>query len=463
MLCASKWAKIGFLLFSMLSLSSEAQRRRFMVYGLHPVPQELTAGLNGVVADSLYYKEPLEPHPQLYRKESARSFVRIPLGSLSFRADATAHEKRCWYVFVSGGLDCSRLVPQSINLQEDILEKARQISRAQGLLRAREYVEEAMLQRDASRGQFEASVIRATKEKNWMIEDSVLKLEPEKIARIGVFVIFGIDLTGNSPNRELIRRAHAELLKMGFAAHLVNTKPAVDYQSNAVIIGKEFEERVASLDHVIFVAVSKGVADLLTYMMKEGALLSMEQRQKVRAVVSLSGVVRGSNVAEALMDSEDVLLQLSRVFIGSKPVKPLEGIRALAQDPWSGKNPSLLKKNYPNLKWISFSMLPDGPDALVHSGILLMELQQSVIRTGKHFSPSDGLVESAATILPPGTGIKEWIIRGYGPHALALGTFMDGTPIAPQNRRGEDVNPEAGAEILSSFMRALSQDFISAD
>jgi hypothetical protein len=141
----------------------------------------------------------------------------------------------------------------------------------------------------------------------------------------------------------------------------------------------------------------------------------------------------------------------------------LEGIRALAQDPWSGKNPSLLKKNYPNLKWMSFSMLPDGPDALVHSGILSMELQQSVIRTGKHFSPSDGLVESAATILPPGTGIKEWIIRGYGPHALALGTFMDGTPIAQQNRRGEDVNPEAGAEILSSFMRAMSQDFISAD
>jgi hypothetical protein len=52
------------------------------------------------------------------------------------------------------------------------------------------------------------------------------------------------------------------------------------------------------VDHVIFVAASKGVADLLTYMLHDGSRASAQSRAKVRGIVSLSGVVRGSNMAQ---------------------------------------------------------------------------------------------------------------------------------------------------------------------
>jgi len=441
--------------------AAQAQRRSHLRTDLTQIPKEVVQALNSPHRSLLFYKKPMGPHPEIFKKNSANSYARVSLHGLSLRSDATPEEIRCWNVFKSGGLDCSSVSVKSLDANVDLLSKARQISRENGLLVAREYLEQAMVLQDDSRGEFEESVIYATHEKDWVSDNSVLNMSVEEKSKIGIYVIFGIDLTGDSPNRELIRRANAELLNMGFSSRLVNTEPAVNYEKNAAIIGKEFEDSVDQFDQVIFVAASKGVSDLLTYMLGEGSTFSLEQRQKVRGVVSLSGVVRGSSVAEAISESNTALLSISRKFIASRSVRPIEGIRALALDPWAGKSPRLLKANYPNIRWISVSMLPADADAFVPSGALGMELQESVFLNGKHFSPSDGLVETAATILPPLTGVKEWIVRGYGPHALALGTFLNGDAIAPKNRTVDGVDPEAGAEVLSSFMRAMGKEFIS--
>jgi hypothetical protein len=432
------------------------------------IPGTMLSGIVATNKQALVYKKPIGPHPKVFRKVGLSRYEPVQLLGLKLRQGASSQEKYCWDVFISGGLDCSKLLPTTrpsslgapATADEDLLLNARKISKTQGMRRAREYLEEAMQRTDSTQGQFERDVIRATRDKTWMAPGSVLRLSKVERSRIGIFVIFGIDLSGDSPNRELIRRAAKELEHMGFAARLVNTKPAVSYEANARLIGAEFEEMVDKVDHVIFVAASKGVADLLTYMLHDGSRASAQSRAKVRGIVSLSGVVRGSNMAQWLTHSELKRLDVVRAFIARRPTQPMEGIESLALDPWQGVPRAQLREDFPHLKWISVSMLPAGNDGLVPGNGVMLELQQALIRHGQDFSPSDGLVESAATILPPGTGIPQRIVRGYGPHALALGHFLNGDALAPQNLTEKGVDPAAGAEILSSFMRALGAELL---
>jgi hypothetical protein len=74
----------------------------------------------------------------------------------------------------------------------------------------------------------------------------------------------------------------------------------------------------------------------------------------------------------------------------------------------------------------------------------------------------DGLVESAASILPPGTGIKQGIIPVFGPHAIALGWYNDELRVAPKTMAGvtDRVEPAAGEEMLSAIFRAIPIDWI---
>ncbi len=41
-----------------------------------------------------------------------------------------------------------------------------------------------------------------------------------------------------------------------------------------------------------------------------------------------------------------------------------------------------------------------------------------------HYSPSDGLVESAASVLPDAVKVPEWVVIGNGSHAMPNGTYL---------------------------------------
>ena len=74
----------------------------------------------------------------------------------------------------------------------------------------------------------------------------------------------------------------------------------------------------------------------------------------------------------------------------------------------------------------------------------------------------DGLVESAASVLPPGTGIEETIVPIFGPHAMAMGSYSPDLRIAPVAMKGinDRVVPAAGTEILSAVFRALPKEWL---
>jgi len=117
---------------------------------------------------------------------------------------------------------------------------------------------------------------------------------------------------------------------------------------------------------------------------------------------------------------------------------------------------------YPRLTWVSIAMVPDGTDGRISEKLWSPYLRRRIEETAPAYSPSDGLVESAASVLPETVRVPEWIVAAYGSHAMPNGTYRDGSRIAPQTTEPgrETLDPETGGEVISAYLRALPQSLL---
>jgi hypothetical protein len=310
---------------------------------------------------------------------------------------------------------------------------------------------------DASNGDIETRVLRTTKDKRLVYDDSMIKLSNARLARVGLLIIYGIDTTGNSKNRVLMQTAARSAAERGFYVRILDSHPFGTADHNAEQLAAQIVEHARNVDQLVLIAASKGVGDVLRALVpRRDELLRGLPAEKLKLMIGLSGVARESFVADWLVDRNLPIPFLLRSFLRLKRGDFLAGLRSLAEGPWDGHSASELGRAYPSLKWLSLSMFPEGGDGYVYVSGAADFMREAVTRQESLISPSDGLVETAATFLPPGSGVPQYIVRGFGPHALALGRYRDGTPLSPVHQQSRPpMNPEAGAEILDAFLRAM--------
>jgi hypothetical protein len=211
---------------------------------------------------------------------------------------------------------------------------------------------------------------------------------------------------------------------------------------------------------VVIVAVSKGTHDFVRALaMNEedrDPALTAEEIGKIKFVVSMSGIVRSSAVAGWLVDEKRFFPRALRSFMRAPVVGKFphfEGVESLTRDPWE----TLLSRGITQLKfvWVSFVVFPDGDDGQPRAGTIRGRVLR-LLRGSASVGPYDGLTESAASVLPPGTGLEEWIVRVRGTHGLVKGKYLDETPL---------VTPGHGAaavQIVDPLLRTLPTSFFEA-
>lgn len=386
----------------------------------------------------------------------SRKFIRVRADKILLSADAPEPIRECWKIFVTGG-DCEKPrfdpLPHSLSPQGniDLLSHARDVSRMNGLYEARRYLLEELSRRDASNGELRERVMKTTSDKGFTYPDSIATIPHDERARIGFYFLLGIS-GAEGLNTALILKAASGVAKLGFTAEMLPVSPKKGSVHNARLLAGLLPERMESVDRVVFVTASKGAADLITFMLDHADSLSAEQRDKVRMVVAASGVIRSSIIAGYVRESNSPLPFLVRNKLR------LEGrnvLGSLARDPWTGKDRGAIARLFRNLKWLNFPAVPEGE--LGFTGQDDRDLSKRAFRWSALASPTDGLVESAASVLPPDTGITEFIIPTLGPHSMALGSYSPDLRVSPVQQKGEflEINPEAGDEILDSFLRAF--------
>lgn len=347
-----------------------------------------------------------------------------------------------------------------------LLSEAREITRREGLPAAKAFLLARLPAKDASQGTLERRVIRTTADPNLVLPDSLAGMSLSRRQRTALAIIPGTragNQNSRDRTRECLEGAAAQSQAMGFDTHFLLTEPRGTIEQNADLVASQMRGIFASADTVIILMLSKGAHDVIHYLQHGGSDLPAAHRRKLVAVISLAGTVQGSVVAEWLVTSRRPLASMTRSWLTlSGQSDAIEMLRAMGKTPWEAEATSKMASRFPRLTWISIAMVPDGADGRIRARLWSPYLRQRIEKTAPHYSPTDGLVESAASVLPETVRVPEWIVAASGSHAMPNGVYRDGSRIAPQTTvpGREKLKPETGGEVISAYLRALPQSLL---
>jgi hypothetical protein len=350
----------------------------------------------------------------------------------------------------------SGLVPEAA-----LLAGVRQTTRQAGLLEAKKELVAGLLAEDESRGELERRVIRTTGDPDWAFPDSLASMPAGQRARTAIVIVPGTR-AGNPKTkdrtRECLRGAAEAAEEMGFSTWFIETEPRGTVDENARYIAGRLREAFAKNDAVVLVMLSKGAHDVIRYLQEDGVNLPAPDRKKLAVVLSLAGTVQGSVVGDWMAHSNRPFPLLTRDWLrASDQEAAIAMLESIARSPWEEGVAERIGSRFPEMTWVSIAMVPDGEDGRISERLWSPWVRRRVEKTAPYYSPSDGLVESAASLLPDSVDLPEWVVVGYGSHAMPNGTYRDGTRIAPRTTLPgqEKLRPESGAEIMSAYLRAL--------
>lgn len=341
-----------------------------------------------------------------------------------------------------------------------MVDQARRITAEKGLIEARNFLEDALAQRDDSKGVMESRFQVAAAEKARVFPDSLAALPADRRRRIGLAFIPGMRAKGGREmSKPVAALSHAarETERMGFSARLIPAVGRGDVDENAAAMTGALREIFEENDEVILIAKSKGAHDLIHFLRNQGSEMPLEQREKLKVVCILAGTVQGSYVADWFARSADpwaIGTRLSLLLSGQGG--QIRMLKTVADSPWRGAPSSFPRDTFPHLTWINLVVLPEGNDGRASGREWSKFYSQHIQKTIGWESPGDSLVETAAEVLPSHLDVPEWIIRIVGNHAFPSGRFLDGARVTPRtDPLPTGMNPASGSEIINAFLRAL--------
>lgn len=347
-----------------------------------------------------------------------------------------------------------------------LMETVRAATRDAGLAEAKSKLVEGLVRKDHSHGQLQQRVIRTTADAELVLPDSLAALTPESRARIALAIVPGTKAAnpnGRDRTRECLRGAAEVSTAMGFATHFIETEARGTVEENARLIASRMRGVFARSDRVVLVMLSKGAHDVIRYLQEDGVNLPPADRAKLSVVLSLAGTVQGSVVADWMAHSPRPLAATTRRWLRlSGQDSAIDMLESVARSPWDGETARGLKTCFPRLTWISIAMVPDGENGRITEHLWAPYVRKRIERTMPYYSPGDGLVESAASVLPDAVNVPEWVVIGSGSHAMPNGTYLGGGRIAPRTTRPgrENLKPESGGEIMSAYLRAMPKTLL---
>jgi hypothetical protein len=382
-------------------------------------------------------------------------------------ATLATSDQECLLRLVTGDSDCrdesleQSLAPLGVSPKKiDPLLAGRFFVEAHGTVRGRQLLMQLMRAQDQSGGVFEATLKeRLTRESTAPIF-SVAGLGPEAKSKIGIGFVNGF-VANNSKVGLTLDQMSAALRQEGYQARNLATVTSDDTILNGYRIGMELEKMSQSLDSIILIGLSKGAQEI-SHALLNPAFVSDRTLKKIKVIISMAGVIRYSKAAEWLIHRTDRIAPniiqgyLHHTFSPNYP----PGLVSLAHDPWTHRRRK--PESFSNILWISFAPLPPKFHGLPYDKIGFRKIQKDIYNDVGPVGPIDGVIESAATVLPPNSGMTQWIVPLLASHYIFEGTFTDGTIVSESYRQleGQDdvLQYRTAAEILfGSILESLPQ------
>ena len=346
-----------------------------------------------------------------------------------------------------------------------LLREAREESEAEGVPAARDLVAERLAELDGSGGKLERRVIQTTARPEFKFPDSFAALSAVQRKRVAIVIVPGTQtgFGGPSKTRDCLREAAKRSEEMGFATHFIDTPPRGGVEENAELVAEWLEPVFAEADQVVMVMLSKGAHDVICYLQHHAVDLPAADRRKLKVVLSLVGTLQGSVVADYFANAPRFSPAMTRAALRLQGNGvQISMLQTVARTPWEADRAKRMGAAFPNLTWISLAMIPDGDDGEIVERLWSPFIRGRIAKNSPYYSPADGLVESAAAILPDEVEVPEWIVRAFGSHSMPNGHYIDGSRVAPHTTvpGDEELKPVSGGEVMSAYLRALPQSLL---
>lgn len=350
------------------------------------------------------------------------------------------------------------LSTQASEKADDLLAAARQWAVESGKAAARDRLEKAMESQDDGENFFERRIWHVNEHKDYAYPDAAAHLTERQRSRTGVYLVLGYQKDqGDSP--PIIREVAAELCRQGFHAVAIETEERRSADESAKEIADLLSEDLKQVDRAMLIGFSKGAYDIVRFLTGPAEHLSSRDQRKIRLLVNFSGVLRGSCVADWAAHDHYIGAYAFRAYLNIRSgslLKSFDDISSISDDPWQNPDMPSLREHAPNLKCvINYPALPEGKDGFTHKDWFFHRLARSCESKKRRPGPYDGLVESAASILPPDIEVPQWIVRVRGSHSLLDGEYLNGGEVAPSYFKGEKGRVHSGIELMDDMLRAL--------
>lgn len=342
--------------------------------------------------------------------------------------------------------------------KDDLLLAARQWTAESGKAVARDKLEKAMPSQDDGRSFFEQRIWKVNEHKEFAYPDAAIHMNEWQRNQTGIYLVLGYQKNqGESP--PIIRAVAEELRRQGFHAIAIETEVRRSAEESAAEIADFLNKDLKQVDSAMLIGFSKGAYDILRFLTGPAEQLSSSDQRKLRLLVNFSGVLRGSCVADWAAHDHYIGAYAFRAYLNIRSgclLKSFNDLGSISDDPWCNPSMPSLRVHAPNLKCvINYPVLPEGKDGFTHKDWLFHRLARSCECRKRHPGPYDGLVESAASILPPCTGVPQWIVRVHGSHSLLDGEYLSGGEVAPSYFKGDKGRIHSGIELMDDMLRAL--------
>jgi hypothetical protein len=329
-----------------------------------------------------------------------------------------------------------------------------------GRRNAVERMDAALGRRDQAHGEFERRLGEACADKSKTWPGAVASLSRAERQMTGIYLVLGFHKNhGRSP--PIIREAAAQMVARGFRARVIEAPERQTASASARQIADTLASELPHVRRAILVGFSKGSADLADFWLGPARRLPAGQRRKIRLWVNCAGVLQGSQVARWLAWQDGWESAAVRSFINVKTGALFAGcddLASIAGDPWHLPGNRLPLGTHGHLLCIDMTVLPDGPDGWPTTDPVFRLIGRGAAGDGVRVGPCDGLVESAASVLPADAGLREWIVRIRGSHAMLDGKYRNGLPVAPAYAQSGRASLFSGAQLMDDIMRVIPVD-----
>ena len=327
---------------------------------------------------------------------------------------------------------------------------------------ARDQLTTSLGRLDAGKGFMEKRLWRTNADKAFVYPDSLARLPKSDRQHTGIFFLMG--LQSNAQESELvIRNVEMFLRNQGWHARLILVPMHGTTEEAAVIIQQTLAAQLPQLDRVMIIGFSKGGLDWMHWFAEQGQQLPAKERAKINLLVTFSGVLRGSVVANWLADAWGPVAVSTRYFLRlfhKHGREMLTAVKSLSADPWTTAHPPKMRELTPGLRMVSLVAIPEGAQGRteVHRGFGILSF--IVAEHWRGIGPLDGMTETASQVLPEQAGVPQHIVRVKGSHALLDGHYLNGGTVSKAFLKRDCEAWQGGEELLDDLLRALPSDWV---